>query len=187
VAATPVTVAVYAAEAGWRGQDLVIAVAVRLAAGGVLNATQAAANADYARWRAEGWGAFGPYATRTYLLFMPAAAVAVADPNVQEVIAQPIVGGAAKEAIGGVKDAAANLPGEDMLAQAKNALTLAYKAGAWMADPGNWARVAQVVLGGALILGGLVIIARNATGTIAGEVAGGIVKPVVGQAMKGDK
>jgi hypothetical protein len=44
-----------------------------------------------------------------------------------------------------------------------NAVGLAAKAGTWMSDPANWLRIAYVVLGGALVIGALIIVAKPVT------------------------
>jgi hypothetical protein len=54
---------------------------------------------------------------------------------------------------------------------AGNALSLAAKAGTWISDPGNWLRVAYVILGGALLIGALIVVAQ--------PVAGPLVKTAV--------
>ncbi len=54
----------------------------------------------------------------------------------------------------------------DPLAAAKAALALAAKAGAWMGDSHNWARVAMVVAGAAGILAGLTMLAKAGAGPV---------------------
>src|SRR5207253_7980676 len=118
----------------------------------------------------------------SYLLFMPGAAAAAALVPASMIAANPSIVPAA------IADQAKNLPGAGGIADmAKNAIALATKAGAWLGNRQNWARVASVIMGGALLVGGLVLIARVAAGNVVGEVAGSVVKPVVGNIVKGAK
>jgi hypothetical protein len=198
VKVTPVNLAIFGATAGWRGTDLIVAVAVGMATsagqvdrpgglwgGGPSGPTdgQANANAAFARWQQSGWGSFPAHNHKTYLLFMPAATAATASADVQAIVRDPA--GAADKLGGAIADAAGQLPGGDILDAAKNALTLMYKAGAWMANPDNWVRVASVMLGGGLIIGGLFLVAKQAAGTLAGDLAGSIAKPIVKQTLGG--
>lgn len=69
--------------------------------------------------------------------------------------------------LGGLLDGAT-----EPLDLAKSALTLALHAGAWMADPHNWARVAMVVGGtGALIVGVYMLAQSGAAGSTAASTA----------------
>jgi len=169
----PVSIAEHAARAGFRKQDLVIAVAVALAesqgyadrAGGLWNLPgeaggDPAGNAvkAYARFQTGGWGQWSSYRGNRYLLWMPAAGGAVAAEGVKNIVTNPVGVG---QAVGqDVKSTAQNLPLVDSLDAAKDALTLAYKAGAWVANPQNWIRVSQVITGGALIVVAAVMIIR---------------------------
>lgn len=54
----------------------------------------------------------------------------------------------------------------DPLAAAKTGLALLGKAGAWMGDSHNWARVAMVVAGSAGILAGLAMLAKAGAGPV---------------------
>jgi len=173
-------VATYAARAGWRGADLVTSVAVALAEtggdpdrpGGLWNVPGSAggdpagnAAAAFARWQAAGWPAWNTYNSRRYVLFMPAAAAAVAASSVQSIVVDPppvLTGGA----LGGLREAAGNLPGADVLDTARTGLGLAVKAGAWMANPDNWVRVVLVAVGSALLVGALVVLVRPAVAPV---------------------
>lgn len=196
--ATPIDVAVWAARAGWRGNDLTVAVAVALAAsrgnpsasGGLYGIGgggdgQSQSNTAHARWKASGWGTFKAHNSRAYLLQMPAAGAAVVAAEARDIISDPA--GAASEIV----EAAGQLPGADVLDAAKGALTLAYKAGAWMANPDNWARVLMVVLGGGLVVGGLVMTVGSGVaspvGALAGKVIGGATGKAAAAAKKGVK
>lgn len=181
MALDPVRVAGYAAKAGWRGGDLVIATALAYAesggnpdkAGGLWNVAGAPADAGgqasqaYGRWQSGGWRQWAGFSSGKYLLFMPIAGPAAAAVDVA-VVAGGATGGAAL----GIGEAAKNLPGGDLVSAAQNALTLGYKAGAWIADRNNWLRVAEVIIGGGLIIGALVIVSKPITGPIVSTVAG---------------
>jgi hypothetical protein len=193
----PVAVAIHGARAGWRGVDLTVATAVALAEsggneakpGGLWNLPGVAggdpaanAVAAYARWRAGGWGQWASHRNKAYMLLMPIAQAAVLSGDVAAIVNDPgtALGGAAGALAGGVKAAAAaGVPGGTILESANSALGLAYKAGAWMSDPNNWQRVAQVVLGAGMVIGGLVMLARGAATNAVGAVAGGLVKKVI--------
>lgn len=179
---TPIAVAVHAATAGWRGADLVTAVAVAMGASGgsetrpgglwgVGTAGDPAASATgaHALWKASGWDAFPAHRNRRYLMYMPVAAVAVAAPEVVAITAREVV-----------RDAVQSLPGVDA---AQNAVALGVKASAWMSDRHNWVRVAQVVAGMAMLGIGLTMIARPDRAVTA--IVGGAAKSVVGKAIGG--
>lgn len=153
---TPAAIADACVAAGWRGGDLSVAVAVAIAssggnpdrAGGLFaipgvagGDPAAAARAAYALWqKPAAWGGFPAHRSRRYLLYMPIAVPAAAAAEARAIAANP---GA---------ELGKGLPGADAVETARSALTLAVKAGAWMSNRNNWARVAQVMLGG-LILG----------------------------------
>lgn len=65
------------------------------------------------------------------------------------------------------------------LASAQQALSLAAKAGTWISDPRNWMRIVYVALGGALVVGALVMVAM--------PVATSVATPVVKTAVKAAK
>lgn len=184
---SPLSIAKHVRTAGWTGGDAVTAVAVAMAesggaetvSGGLWRMTgapadpQGQANAAYAKWREKGWSYWPAYRLKTYLLMVPVAQSAFAALGAEVVAKDP---GAA---VAGLEEAVKQLPGGGVVDLFKDALTLAYKGAVWVGNPNNWARVAQVVLGGALVVGGLVLIAKNAVGTVAGEVAGAVAKPIV--------
>jgi hypothetical protein len=193
----PVTIATHAARAGWRGADLVVAVAVALAEsggnetrpGGLWNLGTAGppgtpavqAQQAYARWKSGGWGQWASHRGNAYLLFMPLAAAAAASAEVAGIIRDPA--GVPGRVVGSITEAAKDLPGADMLSAIQGPIALAYKAGAWMANPGSWERVAQVIVGGGLIIASVVMLARPAVGAVSGGAVGMIAKPL----MKGLK
>jgi hypothetical protein len=189
----PVTLAGYAKGAGWGGQDAVVAVAVALAESGGntqahatrgedsrglwqinvaahpqfanVNLYDPATNAKIAHdmWAAQGWGPWSAHNSGAYLLFMPAAGAAV-------VAATPILGGVA----GDLADAAQ--PGYDAaLGAAGTVFDTGRVIGGFLADlesPQIWSRVLKVLIGGALIYGGLVLFAKP------------VIEPVLNQATK---
>lgn len=57
------------------------------------------------------------------------------------------------------------------LQAAADALTVVKHAGAWLGSADNWSRIALVVIGGGLVLGGLVVVARPAIDTAAKTAA----------------
>lgn len=59
----------------------------------------------------------------------------------------------------GVIQAAADIQANSVM----GAFQLLLGAGKWMADPNNWLRVAQVLAGGALLIGGVAIVAKPVT------------------------
>lgn len=179
---SPVTIALHAARAGWRGTDLIVAVAVAMAeSGGNENRTGGLFNlpgvpggdpagnarAAYARWKTAGWGPSKAHNDKRYLLFLPAAQMAVQAATVQAVISDP------GEA---VRQVTQKLPGADMLDAAKSGLSLGYKASHWLSDRNNWTRIAFVMLGTGLVWGGLLMVAgrpvMNTTGAVVGTVLG---------------
>jgi hypothetical protein len=54
----------------------------------------------------------------------------------------------------------------------------------WMSDPHNWIRVAQVVVGGALVLVGVSIVAKPAAAPVADAAGGVVTKLPAGRALK---
>lgn len=175
----PLAVATSASKAGWRGVDLIVATAVALAtsggdtayagglwglAWGVGADADSQASAAYSLWKSSGWKPFAAKGNGKYLLYMPTATAAVALVDVR---------GAVSSAGDTVQGAVSQLPGVDA---AQSAVNLAGKTGAWVANRHNWVRVAQVVLGGALLIGGVIIMARPAIEGAAGRSIGTIVK-----------
>lgn len=178
----PWTIAEHAARAGWRGTDLVIAVAVAMGesggneqrAGGLWSVAgdpggdpAGNARAAFARWKQSGWSTFKAHNDKRYLLFMPGAAVAISSAGVVEAIKDPA---------GAAKAVARDLPGADMLDAAQNALTLGYKSAGWLGNRNNWSRIAYVMLGTGLVWGGLLMVVgrpvMSTTGAVVGSVLG---------------
>lgn len=192
----PVAIAIHGARAGWRGTDLTVATAVALAESGGNEAKPGGlwnlpgfpggdpagnAAAAYARQRSGGWGQWASHRNRAYILMMPIATAAALSADVAAFIKDPgaAVGAVVSEAAGSLKLAAAAVPGATLIDSANSALTLGYKAGAWMAEPNNWQRVAQVILGGAMVVGSLVVLSKTALTNVAGSAVGGVVKKVM--------
>lgn len=134
---------------------------------------QANANAAFKIWQAGGWGPWQAHGNNSYLLFMPAALVAIEAAGVKAIITNPA--GVAAGAAGMAADAAKQLPGADMLSAAKDAVTLGYKGAGWVGNRNNWIRVAYVLLGVGMIWGGLVMVAGKPVMSTTEAVAGGIV------------
>ena len=166
--ATATDIAVWGAKAGWSvfqpATDLTTAVAVALAAGGNPSAAKglygiggggdglSQSVAAHAEWAAHGWGAFPGHHNGAWLLYVPIAQAAVLEAPVQNAVQNP------GQLIG---DLAKSLPGADMLDQAKSALTILYKAGAWLGNRDNWSRIMLVVLGGGMVVGGVYLAAKK--------------------------
>lgn len=190
------TIAAHAARAGFRDKDLTIAVAVAGAtslgnenhAGGLwglpgVPGGDPAGNAvkAYERWRAGGWAQWSGYTSGRYLLFMPGAQASVKSAQVLEIINK----GAeqAKENVETAIGAATTV-----VDAAQDAVAIGVKAGAWLSKRENWIRIAEVVIGGAMVIVSLTMIANpeRALGGAVGMIARPIVKGVAG-AAKGKK
>lgn len=184
----------YAAEAGFSGDDLTIAIAVALAESGgrsdsvspvnpkdgsrdyghwqINDKAHAAlftqyprwgygpdnARMAYAVWQGSGWKAWTTYNSGAYRAHMEAAARGAANPSL------PTQQGETETVMAPWLQAITN--GVLQIAQS------VFKAGAWMADPHNWVRASLVGLGGALVVGALVIVAKP------------VVAPIVAPAVK---
>lgn len=120
------------------------------------------------------WKPWSTYTSGRYLLYMPTAKKGVQDFKA--------AGGAAAQqwlqdvtpgvgsAIGGALGALGDLPGAvgdgirqsvpSGLGSLGYAVAVILKAGAWMSQSENWLRVAKVGVGAAIIIGGLVVVAR---------------------------
>lgn len=181
--AAPIDVAVWIGTAGWRGNDAIVAVAVAEAtsggnenkAGGLFGLGkqgdgQGAANDAHALWQAQGWGPFKAHNDNRYLLFWPLATTAVTAADARGAFRDPAA--VPGKVFGALADAAGQLPGADVVGQLKAALALLYKAGAWLGDANNTARIAQVVIGGAMIVSGVSILAKPAVAGVGGVVKG---------------
>jgi hypothetical protein len=127
----------------------------------------------------QGFGAWSVWTGGKSLLYMPVAGAAVGSlPAGSKVSENPLadpVGAAAGpvgNVVGGVKDVAAS---------AGNAVELAQKAGTWISNPQNMLRVLYVILGGALLVGALVVVVAPVASEVAGGVAGQVVKGAVKQ------
>lgn len=184
---TAVDIAVWGVKAGWSAfppaTDLTTAVAVAIATGGDPTAPaglygiggggdgQSQSLAAHARWLKDGWGPFPGHKGGAWLLYLPIASTAVLEAPLQAVVQDP--GGVIGGAVTGLGDLAKKLPGGDIIDQAKNALTLAYKAGAWLGNADNWGRVMLVVLGGGMVVSGVYLAAKKPIdATVSGAVGG---------------
>jgi hypothetical protein len=183
--ATAVDIAVWGAHAGWSGAppatNLTTAVAVALATGADPSAPkglygiggggdgQSQSVAAHAEWVKNGWASFPGHKAGAWLLYVPIAQTAVLEAPLQNAVQNP------GSVIAGVGELAKSLPGADLLDQAKNALTLAYKGAAWLGNSDNWVRVLLVVLGGGMVVGGVYLAAQkpiDASVGAVGKVAG---------------
>lgn len=196
-----VNLAIAGYKAGWRADDLIVAVATALSfsggntthAGGLWGLPGASSSATaeeqaasaHAVWSASGWGPFPTHRSRGYLLAMPTATAAVAAAPLKDIIDNPgdFARGFTEGFKGSIADVAQNLPGEDLVATLKSAIAPIYKAGAWMGNQRNWIRVAYVLFGGAIIVGSLVTIAGPSA---LGQIAGNVAKPLT-RALKAGK
>jgi hypothetical protein len=128
------------------------------------------AKAARAVLRKQGWAAWTQFRNGAFLVYMPLAGANVKSLPGGVDTGDPIgdaAAGAIDSTVGGVVDTGRSIAsiGE-----------LAAKAGTWINDPGNWLRIAYVVLGGALLIGALVVVAAPmATNVVP---AGKVVKTV---------
>jgi hypothetical protein len=190
-------VAIWATAAGWSGVppaiDATTAVACALASSqgnpgahnglfGLGNVGDGKTQTQYAHDQvaAHGWDALPAHRNGSYLLYMPAASVAVTTAGAAVIAKNPQ--GFIDGVYSGLADVAGNLPGDTLLDQAKTGIALLTKAGAWLGDPNNWARILLVVLGGGMVIGGVTLAAgSSAAGPIAGtatKLAGKAVKTI---------
>lgn len=192
-------IAGHAAAAGFSGADLAMAIAVALAeSGGNPNARNLssredsrglwqinvrahtefassnlydpATNARAARTvlRKQGWGAWSVYTNGKAMLFLPGATAVAAQNRTGNAIAGGIVD---QSNPGGIINTAVE-SGSAIVSIGQ----LVAKAGTWINDPGNWLRIAYVVLGGALVIGALVVVAAPMASNVV--PAGKVVKTV---------
>lgn len=138
------------------------------------------ANMAFAVWSAAGrrWTPWSVYNSQAYLLYMPRG-TAVADAPPAGTNKSPY---SEKLDIPGVPDAAANAIGDTTAALVGigNAMkTLAagsFKAGQWIAQPGNWIRVAQVGVGVVLLGVALNVVIRPTVMKVAAPVVSAVTK-----------
>lgn len=180
-------VANWVAEAGWStippALDATTAVACALAQSqgnpgahdglfGLGNLGDGRTQAKYAHDQvaAHGWDALPAHRNSSYLIYMPAASVAITTAGALTIAENPQ--GFIDGVMSGLSDVAGNLPGDSLLDQAKTGVSVLIKAGAWLGDPNNWARILLVVLGGGMVIGGLTLaVGSSAAGPIAGTAA----------------
>lgn len=145
----------------------------------VSNAKMAKAVYDERKARTgKGWDPWTVYKTGAYLLFMPRARAAVG--------AAPDSGDVTKQSDGSADPSAVGSTGTAGYSEAFALLDIGniFRAGfrplvaasEWMGNADNWVRVAQVVLGVALVVGGITIVARPLVTQVAGPVAGVLTK-----------
>lgn len=125
-------------------------------------------NADMAHsvWQSSGWGAWTTFADGDYKANMNRAAVAIAN-----------------EGLAPTNEVQGKVDTTNILTQIGNSVAAiaqdVFKAGAWMAKPENWMRIALVAVGGIVVIGGVLSASKN---QISGVV--GALPTPVGQAAK---
>jgi Lysozyme like domain len=128
------------------------------------------ANAARAVLRKQGWGAWTQFRNGAFLVYMPLAGANVKSLPGGIDTGDPLADKAAgviDETAGGVLDT-----GRSVVAIGQ----LAAKAGTWISDPRNWMRIVYVALGGALVVGALVMVALPAATSVASPVVKAAVK-----------
>lgn len=73
-------------------------------------------------------------------------------------------------------------PAQDAFGAAKAGVGAVLDAGKWLANQQNWVRIAEVALGGALVVAGLSLLARPAVNTVTSVVPVGKLAGAVGKA-----
>lgn len=188
---TPPQIAQWAIQAGFSGQDLVTAVAVALAeSGGRIDATNTNSNGttDYGVWQinsvhadefskhpqwwsvenadmahdiyAAAGNTFQPWSTFTsgrYTSFLLQASSAAKNPDTSNIVGGP-----------GDTKTVTTIPGVDSIAESLSGITTAI-AGvtSWIGNAQNWERVGLVLIGGALVVGALIMVAGGSIGGVA--------------------
>lgn len=199
---TPGACITAARKVGFTGNDLVIAVAIAMAGSG-LNETYSERQPDgsivYGLWRIssketsltvalssgawkdptvnaglandvfrrKGWDGFPgvrPANTWLHVRFLTAYPVAAAAVGAQ-------TAGAPVEKK--IDEITGNVP--DPLAATKSALGEGVAALRWLQDPQTWVRVSKIALGGALVLGSILILVQGAGAKVAAPVVGAVV------------
>jgi len=137
--ATPVNIAGWVRDAGWRGSDMVTATAIGLrvsdvdAPGGLwgvgTGAGSAQANQAFKLYQERGWGVFPHYRDGSWRLLVPVAAAAVA-------ALAPV------EAIAALPKEAA-----DAINPYAEAAQAPFRVAFWLTQPQAWERVLKVILG----------------------------------------
>ena len=188
---TPKQIAVWATQAGFTGNDVTTAVAVALAeSGGRIDATNTNTNGstDYGVWQinsihadefakhpqwwsvenadmahdifvaaGNSWKPWTTYTSGAYNMYLAQASSAASSVNADGFGA-------------GGPDSTKNvttIPGVDSIAESFSAFSTGVAAVAkWISDPHNWERVGLVIVGGALIVGALVVIAGDKTAAV---------------------
>lgn len=194
-----VQIAEHASRAGFRGADLNMAVAVAIAESGgntsarnlssredsrglwqinvrahpefaSSNLYDPATNARAARavLAKQGWRAWSVFTNGKALLLQPRATLAASQVQAGSAIASGIVD---QSNPGGIINQAVSTG-----ASIQQAASLAARAGTWISDPRNMMRIVFVMLGGALVVGALVMVALPAATSVASPVVKAAVK-----------
>lgn len=122
----------------------------------------------FAVFQGSGWKAWTTYNSGAYQLYMGRARAAATDasaPGATDLSAGSTVAG---------QDSTKNetiIPGFDSLAQSFSSFSTAVAAtAAWISDPHNWERIGIVLVGGALIVGALIVVAGDKTVAVANKL-----------------
>ena len=198
-------IATVAAAAGFRGADLQTAVAVALAESGGNPSAHALTSREDSRglWQInvrahpeftsanlydpatnaraakavlakQGWRAWSTFTTGRFLLFMPTAGAAT-----RSLPGGIDTGDPLGDKASGVVDSAAGTVMETGQA-IQSVGQLAAKAGTWINNPRNWIRVLYVIVGSALVVSALVVVALP----VATNVVGGPAVKLAKKALK---
>lgn len=108
------------------------------------------------------WQPWTVYNAKIYLIHMPVATAGVTSFLAGKTVTDPVVG--AVETAQNAKDMASAVP---------EALDATY---GWVSNRSNWIRVAQVVLGTAVIVAGVAYIAKDQVPNVAGVVTKAVLK-----------
>jgi hypothetical protein len=109
-------------------------------------------------WAKSGWNAWSAYKNGSYVLHLLQGQSAANNPSVLS----PDRGGVLGETARGAELAASDVVNNDWIKAIVGFFKLFGQAAIWIADPGNWLRVAKVAIGGALVVGGIYVVTRPA-------------------------
>lgn len=191
---TPPQIAQWAVQAGFSGQDLVTAVAVALAeSDGRIDATNTNSDGttDYGVWQINSvhadeftkhpqwwsvenadmahdiyaaagnkWTPWSTYTSGKYTSFLLQATSAAKNPDASNVVGGP-----------GDTKTINVIPGVDSIAESLSGFTTALAGiAAWMGNAQNWERIGLVLVGGALVVGALIMVSGNSVSGVAKKI-----------------
>lgn len=118
------------------------------------------AKAAFSIWQRKGWGPWSTHNSGAWLLFWPVAQMAAESNVVKRLNSDPgsVAGDLAN--VGDAVTGGAVSAAGDMLGAVQTAAGSLVKAGGWLGDRNNWVRVAQVTAGGAVLVGGVLVLVR---------------------------